>query len=198
VTAVAERLQQVPTNGDGWMRAGEGAREALVTADPKLSEAQILVFATHGLLAKETLSVAGLEEPALLLSPNRIDHAPDWDDGLLTASEITLLRLKADWVVLVACNSAGSDGTDSGEALSGLAASFIQAGAQGVIVSYWPIDALTSIGLIREIFTTWNGGKIPMEQALSLAMQRMREGAIFPGLAQRTEYHWAPLVVMAP
>jgi hypothetical protein len=33
----------------------------------------------------------------------------DFDDGLLTASEIAQLKLNADWVVLSACNMAAGD-----------------------------------------------------------------------------------------
>jgi len=31
------------------------------------------------------------------------------DDGLLTASEVTALKLDADWVILSACNTAAGD-----------------------------------------------------------------------------------------
>ena len=46
---------------------------------------------------------AGLTEAALLLTPP--DAASDEDDGLLTASEVTLLKLNADWVIMSACNT---------------------------------------------------------------------------------------------
>ncbi|MEH2613204.1 hypothetical protein V1293_005493 [Bradyrhizobium sp. AZCC 1693] len=52
-------------------------------------------FATHGLVAGD---VKGLAEPALVLS---IPKQPnEFDDGLLTASEVAQLKLNADWVVL--------------------------------------------------------------------------------------------------
>jgi hypothetical protein len=77
----------------------------------------VLHFATPGLLPQETASVAaGLAEAALLLTPPEV--ASEEDDGLLTASEVTLLKLNADWVIMSACNTGGGD--KSGEALSGL------------------------------------------------------------------------------
>ena len=48
-------------------------------------------FATHGLIAGE---VRNLAEPALVLSPP--ETATEADDGLLTASEVTELKLNAD------------------------------------------------------------------------------------------------------
>jgi CHAT domain-containing protein len=51
----------------------------------------------------------------------------DFDDGLLTASEIAQLKLDADWVVLSACNTAAEE-KPGAEALSGLARAFFYAG----------------------------------------------------------------------
>ena len=52
------------------------------------------------------------------------------DDGLLTAGEISQLKLDADWVVLSACNTAAADGTPGAEGLSGLAQAFFYARAR--------------------------------------------------------------------
>jgi hypothetical protein len=55
-----------------------------------------------------------LAEPTLILTPPPKDtsdrKALERDDGFLTASEITTLKLDADWVVLSACNTAGPQG----------------------------------------------------------------------------------------
>jgi CHAT domain-containing protein len=51
----------------------------------------------------------------------------EFDDGLLTASEVAQLKLNADWVVLSA--SITGDGPGA-EAFSGLARSFFYAGAR--------------------------------------------------------------------
>jgi hypothetical protein len=73
-----------------------------------LAQARVVHFATHGLLAGETeMLAAARAEPALILTPP--EKATEDDDGLLTASEIALLKLDADWVVLSACNTAAGD-----------------------------------------------------------------------------------------
>ena len=105
-----------------------------LSASGALARYRVLHFATHGLLPQETASIAaGLTEAALLLTPP--DAASDEDDGLLTASEVTLLKLNADWVIMSACNTGGGD--KSGEALSGLARAFFYAGARALLVSHW-------------------------------------------------------------
>jgi CHAT domain-containing protein len=90
---------------------------------------RIIVFATHAVMAGE----AGLDEPAIVLYPD----GKSVSDGLLTASEIALLRLDADLVVLSACNTAAPDGGPYAEGLSGLARAFMHAGARSMLVSHW-------------------------------------------------------------
>lgn len=96
---------------------------------------RVVYFATHGLVAGD---VDGLAEPALVLS---IPSVPDpSDNGVLTASEIALLNINADWVVLSACNTAAGD-KPGAEALSGLARAFFYAGARSLLVSHWRVDS---------------------------------------------------------
>ena len=81
---------------------GARATEKMVktlSADGKLGQARVVHFATHGLLARETVWFAKTHaEPALLLTPP--EQASDEDDGLLMASEVAQLTLNADWVVM--------------------------------------------------------------------------------------------------
>jgi hypothetical protein len=82
-----------------------------------------------------TGQVQGLAEPGLILTPppkgTSDPKALERDDGFLTASEITTLKLDADWVVLSACNTAGPQ-DEGAEALSGLARAFFYAGARAL------------------------------------------------------------------
>jgi CHAT domain-containing protein len=106
-----------------------------------LSDYRVVYFATHGLVAGE---VKGVGEPALALSPPK--EPSDFDDGLLTASEVSQLKLNADWVVLSACNTASGE-KPGAEALSGLARAFFYAGARALLVSHWSVasDAATRL-----------------------------------------------------
>ncbi len=65
-----------------------------LSSDGSLAKARIVHFATHGLLAGESEQILKAKaEPGLILTPP--DKASELDDGLLTASEITLLKLDA-------------------------------------------------------------------------------------------------------
>lgn len=112
----------------------------------RLSDYSIVYFATHGLVAGD---VKGLAEPSLALS---IPAQPgEFDDGLLTSSEVAQLKLNADWVVLSACNTIAGD-RPGAEALSGLARSFFYAGARALLVTHWAVDSAAATRLTTTTF----------------------------------------------
>ena len=88
---------------DEDLKFGAEASEAVVK-QAKLENFRIIYFAVHGLVAGD---FGGLGEPALALALPAV--ASELDDGLLTMSEISKLRLDADWVVLSACSTAAGD-----------------------------------------------------------------------------------------
>src|SRR4029077_15049534 len=110
----------------------------------ELAAYRIVHFATHGALAGELKAGA---EPGLILTPP--GEATPEDDGYLSASEIAGLKLDADWVILSACNTAAA-GTESAEALSGMARAFFYAGARALLVSHWAVDSDATVKLITK------------------------------------------------
>jgi CHAT domain-containing protein len=111
----------------------------------------------HDGLADVGVGVAGERaEPRLhgvqgLADGGKAASVDDALDGYLTASEIATLKLDADWVILSACNTAGSSG-DTAEALSGLARAFFYAGARTLLVSHWAVGSNTAVKLTTEMF----------------------------------------------
>jgi tetratricopeptide (TPR) repeat protein/CHAT domain-containing protein len=102
----ADELKAVAASvgaGTSSLYLGENATETMVKRLP-LSDYRIVYFATHALVAG---AIKGLGEPALALTLPETPSA--LDDGLLTTSEVTELKLNADWVVLSACNTAAGD-----------------------------------------------------------------------------------------
>lgn len=176
--------------GDDRLYLREDATETALKAAP-LAEADIIAFATHGLLSGE---LEGLAEPALVLSPP--ETATPGDDGLLTASEIAALPLDADWVVLSACNTAGSDGRPDAEGLSGLARAFLFAGARTIMVSHWPVRDDAAARLTTDTFAALRGPDRARRkaEALQRAMQAMLDDPDDPTLAHPAA--WAPFVLV--
>lgn len=170
------------------VRLGATASEAAVKS-MDLKSARVLAFATHGLLSGE---VAGLSEPALVMSPP--DRPSPADDGLLTASEISELDLSADWVVLSACNTAGGEGPGA-EGLSGLARAFLFAGARSILVSHWPVRDDAAARLTTDSFRALAEGRARNKaDALRLAMLGLMEDPRDASLAHPSA--WAPFVLV--
>jgi CHAT domain-containing protein len=108
--AVARDLGASPSD----IHLGADASETTLKR-ASLADYAMVYFATHGLVAGD---VKGMAEPSLAQS---IPKEPsEFDDDLLTASEVAELKLNADWVVLSACNTIAGD-SPGAEALSGLA-----------------------------------------------------------------------------
>ena len=110
---------------------GDDATETRVKG-ADLSPYRVIAFATHGLVGGE----GAVPEAALVLTPPA--NATAVDDGMLTASEVSALRLDADWVILSGCDSAGA-GNGAAPTYSGLARAFFQAGSRSLLVSMWPV-----------------------------------------------------------
>jgi CHAT domain-containing protein len=178
--------------GDVYL--GGRATERMIktlSADGKLSQARVVHFATHGLLAGETeYFIKNRAEPALLLSPP--EQASEEDDGLLTASEVAQLKLNADWVIMSACNTAGADKPDA-EALSGLARAFFYAGARALLVSHWAVDSESAVALTTKAIADMTAN---LKLGRAAALQRSMLALIDRGGRFTHPANWAPFVVV--
>lgn len=150
----------------------DAATESRVKSSTGLLNARILAFATHAMLPGE---LEGNAEPGLVMTPP--DQPSDADDGYLTASEAAALKLRADWVVLSACNTAGPADGGSSESLSGLARAFFFAGARSLLVSHWPVLDSVGAAITSETFRIAAARpELSRAQALRLALRGIRSG----------------------
>lgn len=148
-----------------------GAEATKANVKQLLTQANLVHFATHGLLEyraqKSSSSLKGLEVPgALALAP------AGKDDGLLTASEIFDLELVAEFVVLSACDT--GRGRITGDGVIGLSRAFISAGVPSVLVSLWKVPdnstAKLMIGFYEQLQT-----QPDKAQALRQAMLKLMQ-----------------------
>lgn len=174
------------------MRLGPRATETEVkamSARGELARYRIVHFATHGTLAEQ---IRGSREPGLILTPPKI--ATELDDGYLSGSEITGLRLDADLVILSACNTAGPDGVSGAEALSGLARVFFYAGARALLVSHWEVDSDAAVRLITATARVIGKDKTVGRAA---ALRQAMISIIDAGVPHDSHpSYWAPFVIV--
>jgi CHAT domain-containing protein/uncharacterized protein HemY len=151
---------------------GAEATEQIVKQ--QMGNARIVHLATHGLLEYGTPEESGVRDV-----PGAIALTPTQDeDGLLTAAEILELDLKADLVVLSACDT--GLGTITGDGVIGLSRSLIAAGTPSVIVSLWSIPDAPTADLMTEFYRQRQQGK-DKAQALRQAMLTTMETHPNPG-----------------
>ncbi len=87
---------------------------------------------------------------------SRGEHVTPEEDGIVTAEEVALLDLKNTWLVVVsACDTGGGEARTS-EGVLGLRRGFIQAGAQNLLLTLWPIDDDQTADFILDFYDTAN------------------------------------------
>jgi CHAT domain-containing protein/tetratricopeptide (TPR) repeat protein len=141
---------------------GDRATKAAVLQ--QMTQAKLIHLATHGLLDDFTgLGIPG----AIALAP------AGKDDGLLSASEILNLKLKAELVVLSACDT--GRGKLTGDGVVGLSRSLIVAGVPSVIVSLWSVPDAPTAALMMEFYqqlkTTPNKA-VALRQAMLITLKQ--------------------------
>ncbi len=137
----------------------EATKPRAVSSSP---EYDILHFAVHGELSEDDPLSSGL----LLAGEGK-------GDGKLKASEIFSLNLKADTVVLSACET-GLGKITSGDEIIGLTRAFIYAGTPSVITTLWKVNDRASYELMREFYSNLKSAKksVALRQAQLKIMKR--------------------------
>ena len=119
----------------------DATKQELLRTD--LARYKFVHFATHGILPVES----GIKEPSLVLSYD----GKGKDDMLLTLSEILEFKLRADMVVLSACNT-GSGKVTRAEGVASLGSAFLAAGAASATVSLWHVADNSTAELMEEFY----------------------------------------------
>jgi CHAT domain-containing protein/Flp pilus assembly protein TadD len=158
----------------------EASEERFKAAAPG---ARCLHLATHGLV----------NEKAPLYSALALAHGKE-EDGRLEARELMDLDLRADLVVLSACETALGKNV-RGEGVLGLAWSLFVAGAPSSVVSRWQVEDETTGGLMvqfyRRLLPTPGARQKapPLSRAAAL---RAAQLAVMKDGKHAHPYYWAP------
>nr|WP_072621833.1 CHAT domain-containing protein [Spirulina major] len=112
----------------------------------QMQNAEIIHLATHGLLD----DIRGMGSAIALAPDSNFEARPGEVNGLLTAEEIFDMDLKADLVVLSACDT--GRGRITGDGVVGLSRSFISAGVPSVLVSLWQVPDAPTADLMTRFY----------------------------------------------
>jgi len=143
-----------------------------------LKDYKIIHFACHGFLAEEFPF-----RSALVLS---LDEDPE-EDGFLQVREIYNLRLKAELIVLSACQT-GKGKLEKGEGILGFPRIFFYAGARSVVLTLWRIND-ESTSMLMNLFYGYLSEGEDKAQALRLAKLEMINSKL------SHPFYWAAFVL---
>jgi CHAT domain-containing protein len=176
----AERIR-ASAEGSTLLRVGLDAnRDSLLATE--LSDFRCLHFAVHGKIDAEVPNFS-----KLMLSDRDAQGRPI--DGDLTLTDIYGLSLRADLVVLSACDTALGKNV-RGEGLLGLTRGFLYAGAERVLSSLWQVQDEATTRLMDRFYRALFKEGLAPSDALRVAQTEMlrEEGREFP-------YYWAGFVL---
>jgi CHAT domain-containing protein len=164
------------------LKALDFAASRATAAGTALGDYRIIHFATHGLINTQHPELSGLVF-------SLVDENGKPLDGFLRLNEIYNMNLKAELVVLSACQSAlGKD--LRGEGLVGLARGFMYAGAPQVAASLWSVEDQATAELMKRFYRRLLGGGSKPAAALRAAQLEMLNERQWA-----SPYHWAGFVI---
>ena len=160
------------------MQVGAAAREDIVKAE--MGTYKVVHFATHGVLNDQSPLYS-----YLLLAPGENSR----EDGLLEAWELMQMDLKAEMVVLSACDTArGNVGT--GEGMIGMTWALFVAGVPTTVASQWNVPSETTTRLMVA-FHRFAKERTKAEAWRQAALEMIREPRY-----RMKPFYWAGFVVV--
>ncbi|HVR95504.1 MAG TPA: CHAT domain-containing protein [Thermoanaerobaculia bacterium] len=170
-------LKLVPASGRFAVQGREARRAAVL--DGSLRDYRFLHFATHGSFAAS--DPGGGRLVLAQVDPRGRPEA----NGFLHLADIYKLELRADLVVLSACQSALGREV-RGEGMMGMTRGFFYAGAERVLVSLWNVNDQVTAELMRHFYQG------VLKEGLSpAAALREAQDAIRRQERWRAPYYWA-------
>ncbi|WP_161626116.1 CHAT domain-containing protein [Hugenholtzia roseola] len=149
-----------------------------------LTQYRYVHLATHGFINESRPELSGV---AL--------YAENQEDGILYLDEIFNLQMKADLVMLSACET-GLGKISKGEGVIGLSRALLYAGADNVCVSLWKV-ADNSTSLMMQQFFQYllhqNLDKYPFDKARALRQAKLQ---LIKQKKYARPYYWSPFIMI--
>ena len=173
----AEQIARL-VNGREKFTALDFAASRATATSADLAHYRIVHFATHGIINNQHPELSGL-----VLS--LVNEKGEPVDGFLRLYDIYNLKLRADLVVLSACQTAlGKE--MAGESIIGLTRGFVYAGAPRVVASLWRIDDRVTAELMGSFYSAMlTRGQRPA------AALRAAQLAMWKTIGWESPYYWA-------
>jgi len=127
-------------------RVSKLSDQQLDSFEPSMAKSKFFQNPMH----RSGLVLAGANDT--LKAWGRGETPPVENDGIVTAEDVAALDLKGTWLVSLSACDTGSGDAKAGEGVMGLRRGFIQAGAQNLLMTLWPISDETTIQIMRDFY----------------------------------------------
>ncbi|MBL9158772.1 MAG: CHAT domain-containing protein [Verrucomicrobiales bacterium] len=152
-----------------WLEAGEAARAPVLESFSDV----VLDQPMH----RSGIALTGAAATLREWSAGRILETSN--DGILTAAEMARLDLAGTWLVVLSACETGLGEARSGEGVLGMRRGLLEAGAQHLLLTLWPVADAETASYMLEFYQALEGGGIsPVEAAPAVqaaALKRIRE-----------------------
>jgi CHAT domain-containing protein len=170
------------SNPDRHLYLGAAASKRNLMRETELSP-RFLHLATHGFFfpphSTDTLApgsaARAMDSSGLALSGARITLGHDasgrqvfiGNAGILTASEVAGMELSNTFLVVLSACDTGIGAATTGQGIIGLRRAFVQAGAQNLMTTLWPVSDAATADIMTRFYALLKTGKISPSDALS-------------------------------
>lgn len=168
--------------GSAQSKVYVGAEAREETAKSEASRYRVLHFATHGIL----------NDASPMYSNLVLTQASAAEDGLLEAWELMNMDLRADLVVLSACETARGR-VGAGEGVIGLSWALFVAGSPTTVVSQWKVASASTAQLMLEFHKNLNPAPSRATKAGALRAAAMK---LMKTSEYRHPFHWAGFIIV--
>ncbi|MBK7705247.1 MAG: CHAT domain-containing protein [Acidobacteria bacterium] len=148
----------------------------------RVSEYRVIHFATHGVVDDVRPELSGI-------ALSRFDHTGRKIDQMIRINDVFGLDLRAELVVLSACQT-GYGNETRGEGIESLSTGFINAGARSVVASLWKVEDAAARQLMEKFYEELSRGQSTAPEALRVAQIELLKDPQF-----RSPYFWAAFTV---
>lgn len=173
-----KEVEKIKTYLEGTFRTGTKATER--NFKQEAGEYAILHLAMHGLLNEYT---------PILSSLVFTEDGDSLEDNFLQAWEIYKLKLKADLVVLSACET-GYGRFEQGEGILSIARSFLYAGVPSLVVSLWSVNDASTAIIMQNFYNNLAQGK---DKVTALQQAKLSYLETAKGIASHPAF-WSPFI----
>ena len=116
----------------------------------RMQRAKRVSIALHDPMQRSGLAFTGAN--LTLDAWQRGEVPPTGNDGILTAQEVGSLNLNGTWLVVLSACDTGIGEVDRGEGILGLRRGFVQAGAQNLLMTLWPVSDKWTVEIMKDFY----------------------------------------------